>query len=167
MIPLWPWSVSPLDQTSFSRSGLALHNCSKPTEHKGRCPLGLLEHLKKASNLHISYCWGSYHQPPSQSHPTCRWQHPSRAVLEGLGFVWGGEVKNDQEEALKYKPMGVCSGTIHAHLQLRNRTCTQLPYPKNQCVAYRHATTLWLLLVTSIKSEFMSIYIKFPGPPVL
>lgn len=103
MIPLWPWSVSPLDQTSFSRSGLALHNCSKPTEHKGRCPLGLLEHLKKASNLHISYCWGSYHQPPSQSHPTCRWQHPSRAVLEGLGFVWGGEVKNDQEEALKYK----------------------------------------------------------------
>lgn len=67
---LWPWSVSSLDQTSFSRSGLALHSCSKPTEHQGGCPLGL-KYLKKASNLHISYCWDSYHQPPSQSHPTC------------------------------------------------------------------------------------------------
>lgn len=134
---LGPWSVSLLDQTSFSRSGLALHSCSKPTEHQGGCPLGL-KYLKKASNLHI-YCWDSYHQPPSQSHPTCRWQHPSRAVLEGLGFVWGGEVKNDQEEVLKYKPMGVCSGTTHAHLQLRNSTCTQLPCPET---SVRHTEML-------------------------
>ena len=129
MSPLWPWSVSPRDQTSFSRSGLALHSYRKPTEHKGGCSLGLKD-LKKALNLHISYCWGSYHQLPSQSQPTCRCQHPSRAVLEGLGFVWDGEVKNDQEEVLKYKPMGVCSGTTHAHLQLGNRTCTQLPCPE-------------------------------------